>query len=88
MVETKNDIGYLLVYRLLTLTLILLVAIATIEIAFSAMKIVKNQLRNQMGDQWMHDTLVVYIEKDIFNSITNDAIIYRFQNMKNRRGQL
>ncbi|XP_057506609.1 uncharacterized protein LOC130789836 [Actinidia eriantha] len=88
MVETKKDIGYPLVYRLLTLALILPVATATVERAFSAMKIVKNRLRNRMGDQWMHDTLVVYIEKDIFNSITNDAIIYRFQNMKNRRGQL
>ena len=88
MVETKKDIRYPLVYRLLTLALILPVATTTVERAFSAMKIVKNRLCNRMGDQWMHDTLVVYIEKDIFNSITNDAIIYRFQNMKNCRGQL
>ena len=82
MVETKKDIG-LLVYRLLTLILILPVATTTIERAFSTMKIVKNRLHNWMGDQWMHNTLIVNIEKYIFNTITNDDIIYRFQNMKN-----
>jgi hypothetical protein len=41
-----------------------------------------------MGDQWMTDSLLVYIEKDTFNSIDNDAIVQRFQNMRPRRGQL
>ena len=42
MVETRKDIGYPLVFRLLTLALVLPVAIVTVERAFSAMKIVKN----------------------------------------------
>jgi len=58
MVETWKDIGYPLVFRLLILALVLPVA----ERAFSAKKIVKNWLRNRMGDQWLHDSLVVYIE--------------------------
>ena len=29
------------------------------------MKYIKNELRNRMGDQWMDDCLVVYIEKDV-----------------------
>ncbi|KAL4010818.1 hypothetical protein IC575_027838 [Cucumis melo] len=50
MVVTKRDKIYPLVYRLLTLTLILPVAIATVERTFSVMNIVKTQLHNQMGD--------------------------------------
>ena len=41
-----------------------------------------------MGDQWMNDCLVTYIEKDVFDSIDNELIMQRFQNMKSRRRQL
>ena len=59
----------------MTLALILPVATATVERAFSAMKIVKNRLLNRMGDQWMRNNLIVYIEKDIFNCIDNNVIM-------------
>ena len=36
----------------------------------------------------MDDCLVTYIEKDIFKTIECEEIIQRFQDMKNRRGQL
>ncbi|KAM2123617.1 hypothetical protein ACFX1Q_021131 [Malus domestica] len=88
MVGTKKDHTYPLVYLLLTLALILPVATASVERVFSAMNIVKNTLRNRMGDLWMNDCLVAYIEKDIFNSIEDEAIMQQFQNMKTRRGQL
>ena len=88
MVETKRDIIYHLVYLLLKLVLTLPVATATVEKAFYAMKIMKNRLRNRMEDEWMNDCLLVYIEKDIFNSIVDETIMQRFQNMKSRRGQL
>ena len=42
MVEMKKNVSYPLVYSLVTLTLILPVATATVEIAFSAMNIIKN----------------------------------------------
>ena len=75
MVEMKKNISYPLVYSLVTLALILLIAIATIEIAFSAMNIIKNRLRNQIGDQWMNDCLVTYIENDIFKIIKCEEIM-------------
>ena len=84
MVEIKKNISYPLVYSLVTLTLILLVATATVERAFSIMNIIKNRLRNQIGDQWMNNCLVTYIEKDIFKTIKCEEIMQRFQNMKNR----
>ncbi|XP_038693846.1 uncharacterized protein LOC119991579 [Tripterygium wilfordii] len=88
MVQHKKKQLYPLVYRLLKMALILPVATATVERAFSAMKIVKSRLRNRMGDQLLNDSLVVYIEKKVFNDISNEAIIQRFQKMKNRREQL
>ena len=86
--ETKRDIIYLLFYLLLKLVLTLPVATVTVEGAFSAMKIVKNCLRNRIEDEWMNDCLLMYIEKEIFNRIDDETILQRFQNMKNRRGQL
>ncbi|XP_059441569.1 uncharacterized protein LOC132173910 [Corylus avellana] len=79
LVEMKKDVVYHLVYSLVTLSLILPVAIASVERAFSAMNIVKNRLRNRIGDQWMNDCLVTYIEKDIFKTISNEEIMKRFQ---------
>ena len=49
-VEMKKNVSYPLVYSLVILALILLVAIATVERAFSTMNIIKNRLRNQIGD--------------------------------------
>ncbi|XP_038704709.1 uncharacterized protein LOC120000653 [Tripterygium wilfordii] len=82
MVETKKNVVFPFVYTLITLALILPVATATVERVFSAMNIVKSRLRNRMGDKWMNDSLVVYIEKEIFSSIDNETIMKRFQNMK------
>ena len=50
MVEMKKNVSYPLVYLLVTLALILLVATATVERTFSTMNIIKNRLRNQIGD--------------------------------------
>ena len=83
MVEMKKNVLYPLVYSLVTVALILPVATATVERTFSVMNIIKNQLRNQIGDQWMNDCLVTYIEKYIFKTIKCEEIIQRFQNMKN-----
>ena len=84
MVEMKRNVSYPLVYSLVILAWILLVATTTVERVFSTMNVIKNRLRNQIGDQWMNDCLVTYIEKDIFKTIKCEEIMQRFQNMKNR----
>ena len=66
-------------------TLILLVATASVERIFSALSIVKTDLRNKMGDEWLNDLMICYTEKEIFRSIKNDKIIKRFEDMKTRR---
>ena len=88
MVKTKKNLIFSLVYMLIKLSLLLLVAIATMERVFSSMHVVKSRLRNKMGDKWMNDNLVVYIKKNIFDEIDNEVIIKRFQNIKTRREQL
>ena len=82
MVETKKDRVFPLVYLLIKLALILPVATASVERVFSTMNFVKNRLQNRMSDQWLNDSLVVYIEKDVFDSIDNEVIIQYFQKDK------
>ena len=88
MKKTMKDRVFPMVYRLVELALLLPVATAVVERVFSAMKAVKNDLRNRMGDEGLNDSLAVYIEKEIFDSINNELILNRFQNMDSRRNQL
>ena len=88
LVEENLVETYSLVYLLIKLILILPVATATVERAFSFMKHKKNEMRNSIGDRYLNDCLVCYIERDVFANVSNDVIVDRFQNMKTRRGQL
>ncbi|XP_042412971.1 zinc finger MYM-type protein 1-like [Zingiber officinale] len=72
MIETMKNRVFLLVYRMIELALLLPVATATVERVFSTMNIVKTDLRNKIGDEWMNDSLIVYIEKDVFNTVDNE----------------
>ncbi|XP_058726984.1 uncharacterized protein LOC131598392 [Vicia villosa] len=71
LVKTKKHIVYPMIFLLVRLALILPVATATVERSFSAMNFVKNGLRNRMGDEWLNDCLVTYIESDIFDEVDN-----------------
>ncbi|XP_055800444.1 uncharacterized protein LOC129869894 [Solanum dulcamara] len=88
LVQTKKHFTYPLVFRLVKLALLLPVATASVERAFSAMKFIKNDLRSKMSDDFFSGCLVPYLKKDVFDSISNDAIIKTFQDMKPRRIQL
>ncbi|XP_009610284.2 uncharacterized protein [Nicotiana tomentosiformis] len=88
LVKTNIHKTWGLIYLLVKLSLILPVATATVERAFSSMKFIKNDLRSRIGDDFLNDCLVCYIEDGVFESVPNDAIIDRFQNMTSRRVQL
>jgi hypothetical protein len=88
MVEKDKHIVYPLVYSLVKLSLILPVATATVERVFSGMNLIKTSLRNRMGDEFMNDCLVTYIEREIFKSVSVEKIMLHFQNMKKRKGVL
>ncbi|XP_015168135.1 uncharacterized protein [Solanum tuberosum] len=66
MIETKLDQTWSLVYLLVKLTLIILVATASVERAFSSMKYIKNDLRNRMDEDLLNGCLVFCIERSIF----------------------
>jgi len=88
MVKTERHTVFPLVYRLIELVLILPVATAMVERAFSAMKIIKTDLRNKMGDEWLSHCMICYIERDIFASIEDCQIIEHYQAMRTRREQI
>ena len=85
MVETHKYIAHPLVYRLLKLVLTLSVATASVERCFSAMKLVKTALRNRMGDHFLSDYLICFIEKELLDDVTNEEVLIRFQTMSERR---
>ncbi|XP_042452193.1 uncharacterized protein LOC122036840 [Zingiber officinale] len=85
LVQLKKHHLYPLVYLLLKLALLLPVATTTVERVFSAMKIIKTSLQNRLGDDMVNDCLIPYIERDVFDTIDNEAIIQHFQNIKSRR---
>ncbi|XP_047267517.1 uncharacterized protein LOC124897938 [Capsicum annuum] len=66
LVESELHQTWPLVYLLIQLTLILLVATAFVERAFSSMNYIKNKLRNSMGDEFLNGCLVFYVERKIF----------------------
>ena len=90
MVGTNKHLGFPLVYRLLKLVLVLPVATASVERCFSAMKIVKTILRNQIGDGFLNDCIVCFVEQEFLATIPIDDVITRFHKMedRNRRGNL
>ncbi|XP_076921231.1 uncharacterized protein LOC143582593 [Bidens hawaiensis] len=88
MVKTRLPIDYPLVYRLIKLSLVLPVATASVERCFSSMKNVKTDLRNRMGDEYMNDSCICYIEREFLQQVSVEEVMQRFQKMKTRREQL
>ncbi|KAI3523499.1 hypothetical protein L1887_01674 [Cichorium endivia] len=88
MVATGKHRSYPLVYRLLKLALVLPVATATVERCFSAMKLVKTDLRNKMGDDYMNDALICNFEKEALMKVNIEDVMDRFQKMCTRRCQI
>ena len=85
LVRTRNSEHYKLVYRMVRLVLTLLVSTATTERAFSAMKIVKTNFRNKIENDFLMDSLILYIEKDIASTFSLDSIVDDFEDLKERR---
>ena len=62
--------------------LTLLVSIAIIERAFSAIKVVKTNLRNKIKNDFLTNSLMLYIENDIVSTFNLDSIIDDFEDLK------
>ena len=71
--------------RLIRVVLTLPVSTATTERSFSALKIIKTRLRTSMGDPWLMDLLLLYIEKEVTRKLHLQSVTSQFKNMKSRR---
>ena len=87
MAKSRKSLVYPLIDRVIRLILTLPVSTATTERAFSAMSIVKSELRNKMEDEFLTNSLTIFIERDIASQITTESIIDGFRDLKERRVQ-
>ena len=61
--------------------LTLLISTATTERAFSVMNVIKTDFCNKMEDEFLSDTMMLFIERDIAATISTDSIIDDFEDL-------
>jgi hypothetical protein len=64
-----------LIDKLIRLILTLFVSTATTEHTFSTMKNVKNVLPNKMKEEFLADSMMIYIKREFVEDIDSDSII-------------
>ena len=79
--QTEQDQTWSLHYLLVKLVLISHVATTSVGRAFSSMKLIKNDLRNSIAEEYLNGCLVYKIERNIFENVNNDSIMDHFNNM-------
>lgn len=82
MVETKKYFSYRYFSWLIKLALVFPVATATVERCFPIMKLVKSDLCNQMGDEFLNGCLLGALGREALASVTHEAVMDRFQRKK------
>ena len=85
LVKTQKSLFYPYIYRLITLVLTLPVSTATTERAFSTMTIIKNRLRKKMEDDFLMNSMILYIEKEIAAKFGAESIVDDFRDLKEHR---
>ena len=85
LVESGRHTIYNLIDRLLRLLLTLPVSTASAERAFSTLKIIKTGLRNKMEDEFLINSLLVNIEREIAEKYDYEDILLHFTATKRRR---
>jgi hypothetical protein len=87
-IETEKHMVFPLVYKLIELALLLTVSTASVERAFSTMKIIKSKVRNRISDEWFNGLMVCYTEQELFKALDNTTITRRFQGIKTQKMSL
>lgn len=87
LVETRKSEIFHLVDRLIRLVLTLPVSTETTERAFSAMKILKSELRSKMHDEPLADCMALYIEMEFSRNIDLESVVVEFAAMQDRRSK-
>ncbi|XP_024994026.1 uncharacterized protein LOC112527554 [Cynara cardunculus var. scolymus] len=78
------DVVQLIDYKQLT-SITELVSIATTERSFLAMNIVKTRIQNKMNDEFLNDSLLLFIEREVAEKISLEEIDEDFKVTKDRR---
>jgi hypothetical protein len=85
MVGYNRKISYLPIFfffLVVILVLTLPISTTTTERAFSDMNIVKTRLRNKIEDEFLTNSLMLYIEREISAIFSTDSIKDDFHDMK------
>ena len=88
LVETGRHSIYNLIDRLLRLLVTLPVSTASAERAFSFLKIIKTRLRNKMEDNFVANSMLINIEREITEKYSYDDVLEHFTAAKRRRADL
>jgi hypothetical protein len=86
--ETNKSQHYHLIDRLIRLVLTLPVFTTTIDRTISAKKHVKTVLLNKIKEEFLADSMMIYIERELVEDIDSDSIIDEFYSTKHQRVQL
>lgn len=79
---------YNLLDKLVRLLVTLPVSTASAERAFSSFKIIKTRLRNKLEDEYLANSLLLQIEREITAEYSYEDIMADFKARKNRRATL
>ena len=82
--KTEKSKTYYLIEILIRLILTLPMSTATIKRVFSAIKNVKTRLRNKMEDDFLANSLALYIEREIAKRFDLDSILNDFAKCSSR----
>ena len=75
---------YKFVSKLYKIALTLPITSASCERSFSALGIIKNYLRTTMNETRLNSLMMIAIEKELIESLSNDEIIDKFKEKGNR----
>jgi hypothetical protein len=82
MLKNEAHLTFPLVYRLIELLLILPVATATTERAFSARNL---EFCKEISNEWCSDMMVCNVEKELFKGIGDENILHYFESTRSQR---
>ena len=79
---TRKSEYYPFIYRVVKIVLTLPVSTTTTKRAFSAINVIKTDLRNKMEDEFLLDAMMLFVERDTTTTISMDLIIDDFEDLK------
>jgi hypothetical protein len=79
LVRIEKSTIYQLIFKFVMLLLTLPISTTTIKRAFLAMNIIKTRIRNKVEDEFLIDSLMLYIEKEIVAILITNSIIDGFE---------